>query len=142
MSRKAKNYVYVGGLDESIAEEFLHSAFIPFGDIKSVQIVRDFVASSFVFFQQYICDSLSIELNIDKSRGFGFVEFELDEDAAEAIDNMDGAELFGKVLKCDRARPPTTSGQAGKALWNTEEFLKSSAVETEEQTDDQDNTSS
>jgi len=39
------NLLYVGGLDESMSEELLHAAFIPFGDIKSVQIVRDYVAS-------------------------------------------------------------------------------------------------
>ena len=31
---------------------------------------------------------------IDKSRGFGFVEYEEDEDAAAAIENMNGSELL------------------------------------------------
>lgn len=44
MSRMA-NLVYVGGLDDNVTEELLHAAFIPFGDIKSVQVVRDYVAS-------------------------------------------------------------------------------------------------
>ncbi len=44
MSRKA-NLIYVGGLDDNVSEELLHAAFIPFGEIKSVQVVRDFVAS-------------------------------------------------------------------------------------------------
>ena len=47
-------------------------------------------------------------------RGFAFVVFEEAEDAAEAKDNMDGAELFGRVLRVSDARP----GQAGSgAVW-------------------------
>lgn len=40
-----KNILYVGGLDEPVTEEILHAAFIPFGDIKSVQIPKDYTAS-------------------------------------------------------------------------------------------------
>jgi hypothetical protein len=38
--------VYVGGIDEKVNEELLHAAFIPFGDIKSVQIARDYATST------------------------------------------------------------------------------------------------
>ena len=31
--------------------------------------------------------------------GFAFVQFDERSDAADAIDNMDGAELYGRVLK-------------------------------------------
>lgn len=58
----------IGGLDENLNEAILHSAFIPFGDIISVQI--------------------SVDNNSGKSRGFGFVEYEEVEDAKAAIDNM------------------------------------------------------
>ena len=44
MSRK-KNIIYVGGLDTNVSEEILHAAFIPFGDIKSVQIPKDYKES-------------------------------------------------------------------------------------------------
>ena len=33
----------------------------------------------------------------DQNRGFGFVQFFTEEDAAAAMDNMDGAELEGRV---------------------------------------------
>lgn len=38
----------------------------------------------------------------EKPRGFGFVTFESEDDAAQAIDNMNDAELFGmfRVLLC------------------------------------------
>jgi peptidyl-prolyl isomerase E (cyclophilin E) len=61
----------------------------------------------------------------DKLRGFGFVEFDLEEDAAAAIDNMDGAELFGKVLRCSVAKPMPKVA-AGKALWSAEEWIRNS----------------
>lgn len=41
----------------------------------------------------------------DPHRGFGYVEFSLSEDAREAIDNMDQSELFGRVIKCNQAKP-------------------------------------
>jgi RNA recognition motif-containing protein len=36
-----RNIVYVGGLAETVNEEILHAAFIPFGILKSIQIPRD-----------------------------------------------------------------------------------------------------
>lgn len=48
MSRK-KNLVYVGGLEDSVTEELLFAAFIPFGEIKSVQIMKDYVHSTIPF---------------------------------------------------------------------------------------------
>lgn len=40
-----KNIVYVGGLDDAVSEEILHAAFIPFGELKSVQIPKNYQAS-------------------------------------------------------------------------------------------------
>lgn len=74
-----KTTLYVGGLEESVNESILHSAFVPFGDIKDVTIPLDHTSG--------------------QHRGFGFVEYEEREDAADAIDNMGNAELYGKVLK-------------------------------------------
>ena len=43
--------------------------------------------------------------NSDKHRGFAFVEFELAEDAAAAIDNMNESELCGRTLRVNLAKP-------------------------------------
>ena len=51
----------------------MHAAFIPFGNIQEVQIPKDFKENT--------------------NRGFGFVQFFTEEDAAAAMDNMDGSEL-------------------------------------------------
>ena len=49
---------------------------------------------------------------LDKHKGFAFVEYDLEEDAQDALDNMDGSELFGKVLRCNIAKtiPKTEKG--------------------------------
>ena len=57
-----------GGLAEDVDVDMLRAAFIPFGDIVDVQIPMD--------------------PNSESHRGFGFVEFEMVEDANAAIDNM------------------------------------------------------
>lgn len=41
----------------------------------------------------------------DKNRGFGFVEFADEADAADALANMDASELFGRTLRVTLARP-------------------------------------
>ena len=68
---------------------------------------------------------------IDKARGFGFVEYDLDEDAAAAIDNMDGSELYGKVLRCNIARTLPKLAH-GKAIWSAEEWMQNSLNDGEE----------
>eukprot|EP01035_Chromulina_nebulosa_P019841 gene19841-25790_t len=108
---KRRNMLYVGGLDSLVNEEVLHAAFIPFGELKSVQVVKDFIAN--------------------KSRGFGFVEYDLDDDASDAIDNMDGSELFGKVIRCSIAKPPSTQVQPGQAVWSAEEWIQNSLKEND-----------
>lgn len=67
----------IGGLDENVNEAVLHSAFIPFGDIISVQI--------------------AVDNGNGKSRGFGFVEYEEVEDAKAAIDNMHSIYIYINV---------------------------------------------
>ncbi|KAK4773896.1 hypothetical protein SAY87_028915 [Trapa incisa] len=90
-----KNTLYVGGLAEEVNEAILHAAFIPFGDIKDVKTPLD--------------------LATQKHRSFGFVTFLEREDAAAAMDNMDGAELYGRVLTVNYALPERIKG--GEQGW-------------------------
>lgn len=85
-----KTTLYVGGLDESVTESVLHAAFLPFGDLKDVNIPMDH--------------------STGKHRGFGFVEFEDKEDAAAAVDNMHNGELFGRTLRVNFAQPARIKG--------------------------------
>ncbi|CAL9077194.1 unnamed protein product [Musa hybrid cultivar] len=83
------------GLAEEVNEAILHSAFIPFGDIKDVKTPLDQATQ--------------------KHRSFGFVTFLEREDAAAAMDNMDGAELYGRVLTVNYAFPERIKG--GEQGW-------------------------
>jgi len=97
-----KKLLYVGGLAEEVDEKMLHAAFIPFGDI-----IGRFYNISFVFVYVYLSSDITIPLDFETEahRGFAFVEFEDVADAAAAMDNMDEAELFGRTLKVNIARP-------------------------------------
>jgi RNA recognition motif-containing protein len=66
-----------------------------------------------------------VRLFSDKGRGFGFVEFESEEDCADAIENMEGSELFGKVLRCNIAKP-MSKAPSGKAVWSADEWIQNS----------------
>jgi RNA recognition motif-containing protein len=100
---RLKATVYVGGLDSNVTRETLHAAFVPFGDIADISLPKPELASS-----------------TEPHRGFGYVEFELEEDAKEAIDNMDQSELYGRVIKVAPAKPQKdqSEGLGSKtAIW-------------------------
>ncbi|PRW21091.1 Peptidyl-prolyl cis-trans isomerase E [Chlorella sorokiniana] len=93
-----KTALYVGGLESTVNEAALHAAFLPFGEIKEV--------------------SLPLDHATGQHRGFGFVEFEAPEDAADAIDNMHNSELYGRVLRVNYAQPNKIKG--GDKGWATQ----------------------
>lgn len=80
-----KRTLFVGGFPSQVNEKILHAAFIPFGDITHIQIPTQALT--------------------EKHRGYGFIEYESQEDASEAIENMDQSELFGCVLKVNLTKP-------------------------------------
>lgn len=53
-----------------------------------------------------------------------FVEFELPEDAAAAIDNMNDSELFGRNIRCNFARPPKANERSQRPVWADDEWLR------------------
>ena len=79
---RLKSTVYVGGLDQAVTSQTLTEAFVPFGEVVHVSLPKPELPSS-----------------TDNHRGFGYVEFEVPQDAKEAIDNMDQSELFGRIIK-------------------------------------------
>ena len=92
-----------GGLAEEVEEKILHAAFIPFGDIIDVNIPIDYETS--------------------KHRGFAFMEFELAEDAAAAIDNMNESELYGRTIRVNLAKPMKNPESGSRGIWSTDEWL-------------------
>jgi len=70
------------------------------GEIKSVEIPRD--------------------KETKQHKGFGFVEFEEEEDSVHAIDNMHESVVFGKVIKVQKARKDY--GAKHKAVWEDKDY--------------------
>jgi RNA recognition motif-containing protein len=77
--------IYVGNLAYSVTQEQLESIFAEYGTVKRVYLPTD--------------------KETGRPRGFGFVEMENENDESEAIDKLDGAEWFDRVLKVNKARP-------------------------------------
>ncbi|KAI0210930.1 Peptidyl-prolyl cis-trans isomerase E [Lamellibrachia satsuma] len=112
-----KRVVYVGGLAEEVDEKVLHAAFVPFGDLLDIQIPIDY--------------------ETEKHRGFAFVEFELAEDAAAAIDNMNDSELFGKTVRVNLAKPMKIKEGSSRPVWNDDQWLKDHSGATLEKTEEE-----
>jgi RNA recognition motif-containing protein len=84
----------------------LHQAFVPFGEVIEVNIPSDDRAS-------------------ENHRGFGYVEFESQEDALAAIDNMDQAMLAGRILTVAPAKPQKDVGNilgSKVAVWEQVDY--------------------
>jgi len=114
MAVNDKRTLYVGGLEESVTEATLRAAFLPFGEVTEV--------------------NLPLEGNGQKHKGFAFVQFDLREDAADAIDNMHNSELFGRVLRVNLAKPDAIKS-SHRPVWEAQAdsfFREDAAAEGEE----------
>jgi RNA recognition motif-containing protein len=85
--------VYVGNVAWATTEDDLKQAFNKFGEITSANIIMDRMTG--------------------RSRGFGFVNFESEESAAKAIEEMQGFELLGRPIRVNEAIPMTTRPGSG-----------------------------
>jgi cold-inducible RNA-binding protein len=79
------NKVYVGNLSWGTSQDGLHQFFSQFG-----KVTEAFVA---------------VDKMTGRSKGFGFVTFASDEDASNAVQKANSADLDGRQLKVDIARP-------------------------------------
>ena len=85
--------IYIGNLSWGTTDDGLKKAFERFGEVNNANVARD--------------------RETGRSRGFGFVEME-DGPARTAIEEMNGAELDGRVLKVSEARPHGDHGNRGR----------------------------
>ncbi len=85
MNEAANKKLYVGSLPYSITEDELRDLFSQFGEIESVRIITDKFTG--------------------QSKGFGFVEMANPDDAAKAVEGMNGKQLGGRTLIVNDARP-------------------------------------
>ena len=77
--------LYVGGLPYKTTNDELKAHFSAAGEVSSAIIIMDKMTN--------------------RSKGFGFVEFENDADADKAISMFDGKDFEGRNLTVNEARP-------------------------------------
>jgi cold-inducible RNA-binding protein len=85
--------IFVGNLSYQTTQEDLHATFSQFGNVERVNIVTD--------------------RDTGQPRGFAFVEMTEQRDAQNAISQLNGAELHGRALNVNEARPKPTGGGGG-----------------------------
>lgn len=109
-----KRTLYVGGLEESVTEETVRAAFVPFGELTDV--------------------SLPMDAKTQKHKGFAFVQFDSKDDAAEAIDNMHNTELYGRVLRVNTANGDSLKGGGNRPVWeaSADDYFAGNAEDADE----------
>jgi RNA recognition motif-containing protein len=86
--------IYIGNLSYDTTDEQLRKAFEGFGEVTSVNVIKDKYTG--------------------ESRGFGFVEMSDQDAAMAAIAGLNGQELNGRALNVNEARPRTDRGGRGR----------------------------
>ncbi len=90
MSKK----IYVGNLPYNVTEDAVREAFAAVGEVLTVRLITD---------------------ETGRMKGFGFIEMASDQDAAKAIDALNGSSIMGRNIIVNEARPQTDKGRSGGA---------------------------
>ena len=77
--------LYVGNLSYEMSEENLRSEFAEYGEVQSAKIITD--------------------RDTGRSRGFGFVEMNSDDEGKKAMEELNGKDFEGRQLVVNEARP-------------------------------------
>lgn len=77
--------LFVGGLPYSVDDAQLEEAFAAIGPVKSAKVI--------------------VDRDTNRSKGFGFVEMESDDDAKKAIDQLNNSDMGGRSIVVNEARP-------------------------------------
>jgi len=77
--------IYVGNMNFNMKDDDLSNLFTPFGNVGSAKII--------------------IDRESGRSKGFGFVDMENDEEALKAIAGLHESEVMGRKLVVNQARP-------------------------------------
>ena len=81
--------IYVGNLSYNATEADLRSAFEQHGAVSTASVI------------------------MGRSRGFGFVEMPNNAEGQKAIEAMNNADLCGRPMRVNEARPKTEGGSGG-----------------------------
>jgi len=82
--------IYVGNLSREVTEDELRKEFEAFGQVTSVNVIKDRYTG--------------------ESRGFGFVEMATKSEAQAAINGLNGTSLGERTLSVSEARPRAEGG--------------------------------
>ena len=85
--------LYVGNLTYTVTDRDLQKLFKPHGTVRSAQVVKD--------------------PDTGRSKGFGFVEMDTENEAEAAITALSGREVDSLPLKGNEARPKSDDGARG-----------------------------
>ena len=85
--------LYVGNLSYDVTDSSLQTMFEAYGAVRSAQIIMD--------------------RDTGRSKGFGFVEMDNDQEAQAAIAGLNGNDSGGRSLTVNEARPPSVLGRGG-----------------------------
>ncbi|HEX4925617.1 MAG TPA: RNA-binding protein [Bdellovibrionales bacterium] len=85
--------LFIGNLPFSVDSETLGSAFAVAGNVESAKVITD--------------------RDTGRSKGFGFVEMGSDDEAQNAITQMNGKDLMGRNISVAEARPPAPREDRG-----------------------------
>lgn len=85
--------LYAGNLSYDMTDDSLRQAFAACGKVDSAQVVKD--------------------MQTGRSKGFGFVEMPNAQEAQAAIAKLNGADVMGRKLNVNEARPKTDSPRGG-----------------------------
>ncbi len=77
--------IYVGNIPYRLSEEDLKEIFQEYGTVESVKIINDKFSG--------------------RSKGFGFIEMPNEEEAKKAIAELNEAEVDGRNLRVNEAKP-------------------------------------
>ncbi|MGB1243062.1 MAG: RNA recognition motif domain-containing protein [Chitinophagales bacterium] len=78
--------LYIGNLDSNVSEEDIREKFEEYGEVSDINLI--------------------IDRETGRSKGFGFIDMEDDNDADMAIEDLDGSDLNERPLIVNEARMP------------------------------------
>ncbi|HKL43862.1 MAG TPA: RNA-binding protein [Candidatus Absconditabacterales bacterium] len=77
--------LFVGNFSWNLSEDDMRELFAPYGELEDVKLIIDRMTG--------------------RSKGFGFVKFVNEEDAAKALEELNDKEVDGREMKVTVARP-------------------------------------
>jgi cold-inducible RNA-binding protein len=89
--------IYVGNLSFDATESDVESAFAEYGNVTSVNIIKD--------------------RDTGRPRGFAFVEMRDNDSGQQAIEGLNDHQIAGRAVTVNEARPRENRGGGGLGRW-------------------------